>query len=206
MLLPFTYPWIIKKHFSDNKKILDVGCGDGTFMAKINFDKKYEVTGIDLFDPYLKKAGKTKAYEKVLKMDVRKLNLKDSSFDCVHASQVLEHLKEKEALSLIKKMEKIAESKVIIGAPNGHFHQDAYDKNDLQRHQSSWQIEDFQKLGYTCYGQALKFIYGENGLVHNKLAAIGLVRFFLFGLSYLLSPLAYIFPSLGAHIIAVKEI
>lgn len=205
MLLPFTYPWIIKRHLANNKKILDVGCGNGTFMAKVNEAGEFNVVGIDLFEPYLEEARKTGVYKNIIKGDIRNIGFRNGSYDLVHASQVIEHLKQKEGLSLIKKMEKIAKRKVIVGTPNGHFDQDEYDRNKLQRHQSAWKVSDFNKLGYICYGQALKFVYGEKGWLETKLAKkYQFIRYSLFVLSYILSPFAYFFPNLGAHIIAVK--
>ncbi len=170
MLLPFTYPWIIKRHLTECKNILDVGCGNGSFMAKINSGKSFNATGVDLFEPYVKKARSLNVYKKVIKKDVMKINFKSGNFDAVHTSQLIEHLEKKEGLKLIEKMEKIAKRKVVIGTPNGHFHQDEYDRNILQKHKSSWSVEDFTKLGYTCYGQAIKFIYGEKGLLNTNIA------------------------------------
>jgi 2-polyprenyl-3-methyl-5-hydroxy-6-metoxy-1,4-benzoquinol methylase len=132
MILPFTYPWIIRKLFDSSRTILDVACGNGTFMAQVNNDAKYEITGIDLFDPYLESAKQTNAYKEVIKLDVRNINYPDNSFDIVHASQLIEHLKTDETLQLIQKMEKIAAKKIVIGTPNGHFDQDEYDGNELQ--------------------------------------------------------------------------
>jgi len=207
MILPFTYPWIIKRHLAGCKNILDVGCGDGSFLAKINSEKLFNAIGVDLFEPYVKKARRLSAYKKVIKKDVMKISFKSGSFDVVHTSQLIEHLEKKEGLKLIEIMEKIAKNKVVIGTPNGHFHQDSYDENKLQEHKSSWSERDFRKLGYKCYGQALKFIYGEKGLLETNTAKkFTILRPILFCLSYFLSPISYFIPKLGAHIVAVKEI
>lgn len=205
--MPLTYPWIVRKKLDGSKNILDIGCGDGKFMSKVNFDHRFKIIGIDLFDPYIKKAKNTGVYAKVIKRDIRKINYEPVSFEVVHASQTIEHLNKKDAIELIKKMEKIASDKVIIGTPNGHFEQGVYDKNRLQRHLSSWTVDDFNKLGYKCYGQALKIIYGEEGLIQREyLKNITMVRYFLYIISYLFSFLSYYFPRLGAHIIAVKKV
>jgi ubiquinone/menaquinone biosynthesis C-methylase UbiE len=205
MILPFTYPWIIRKLFDSSRTILDVACGNGTFMAQVNNDAKYEITGIDLFDPYLESAKQTNAYKEVIKLDVRNINYPDNSFDIVHASQLIEHLKTDETLQLIQKMEKIAAKKIVIGTPNGHFDQDEYDGNELQKHQSHWTYNDFHNMGYKVYGQGLGLIYAENGLLFTKFGKIPPLRYALYVISYIASPLVYVLPQLGAHIIAVKN-
>ena len=147
MLMPFTYPWIIKNNLAGARTLLDVGCGDGSFM-KIIRSEDIKVIGVDLFSPYLKSARRLGIYEKVLKQDIKKLKFKKKSFDVVLSSQVVEHLKRKEALKLISKMEAIAKNRVIVGTPNGYFPQEEYDKNKLQEHQSFWTKRDFEKLGF----------------------------------------------------------
>lgn len=205
-ILPFTYPWIIRKHLKNAHEILDVGCGDGNFMKIVNHDKRFRIIGIDLFDGYIKKAKKTGAYSKVEKQDVTKLKFGKKSFDCSHSSQVIEHITKAQGKKLVKKMEEISRSVVIIGTPNGHFHQETYDGNELQIHHSSWGEEDFKKMGFRVYGQGMKFIYGENGLLHKKIFANNLFIIPLFFLSYILSPFVYFYPKYAAHLIAVKKI
>jgi ubiquinone/menaquinone biosynthesis C-methylase UbiE len=205
MLLPFTYPWIIKKEFGTARTVLDIACGNGTFTAQVNADKKYEITGVELFDPYIQNAKKLGVFKDVIKQDVREITFSDNSFDIVHASQLVEHLKSEETIALLEKMEKIATKKVIVGTPNGHYDQDEYDGNELQRHQSAWTYKDFQQRGYTVYGQGLKYIYAENGLLFTALGKIQPIRYILYGISYLASPVVYFIPALGAHSIAVKS-
>lgn len=205
-LRPFSYPWIIRKHLEDAKTVLDVGCGDGTLMSMVNYDKKYEVTGIDLFKPYLEEAKKTGAYKKVIFGDVRKLVQKKQTFDIVLSSQVVEHLGKKDAVQLIETMEKIAKKKVIIGTTHGFFPFDPLegkDNNPLQVHKSGWEISEFKKRDYKTYGQGLAIVYKPDGLAH-KVDSF-LLQQILFALSYGLSPLTYSFPQTSAYLVAVKE-
>lgn len=206
LLLPFTYPWIIRHHIGNSNKVLDVGCGDGNFMKKVNHEKKYYAVGIDLFDAYLKKAKKTAVYKKVQKQDITKLSFSDKSFDCCLSSQVIEHISVTQGKKMIKKMETIAKSVVIIGTPNGHFHQETYDGNKLQIHHSSWNEKDFKEMGYHVYGQGAKFIYGEHGLIQKKFFNNIILKISLIFISYLFSPMVYIFPKYAAHLIAVKKV
>jgi SAM-dependent methyltransferase len=204
MIIPFSYPWIIRRHFNGAKTVLDVGSGDGAFMFTVNADKRYEVTGVELFDPYIKKARKLNIYQKIVKQDVRKIEYKNNSFEVVHSSQVVEHIKKEEGVKLIQKCVKIAGRAVIIGTPNGHFHQEEYDDNKLQEHHSEWDITDFRKLGFRVYGQGLKAVYGEHGLLHTPIGNFPIVKHALMAVSFVLSPIVYFSPHLAAHLIAVK--
>lgn len=205
MLLPFTYPWIIRHHFSKNKTILDLGAGDGSFMKSVNFDKKYEIVGIELFDPYIKKAKKTKVYKEVIKGDVTRLENLKKGYDLVHASQVIEHLTKKDAKKFLEQCERLSTLSIVIGTPNGHFHQEEYDDNAHQEHKSAWSVKDFRKLRYNVYGQGWKMVYGEDGLMHTSFGRNKLIRKMLFIFSYCLSPFIYFHPEYAAHIIAIKK-
>lgn len=202
-LFPLTYPWIIKYHMKDIKKVLDLGCGDGSFMAILNKNKEYKVTGVELFEPYLNKAKRLGVYKRLIKKDIRKRTFKKGSFDVLLCSQVIEHLEKEEGLKLIPDFQQIA-AKVIIGTPNGHFSQEGYDKNHLQRHKSTWSVEDFEKMGFKVYGQGLKIIYGEDGLLTKTICKNIFIKTFLYAISYATSIIVYFMPRLAAHIIAIK--
>lgn len=206
MMLPFTYPWIFRSKLGNNVTVLDVGCGDGAFMAHVNFDRKFTIFGVDLFTPYLRLARSNGAYKQVTQKDVRQISYKKSQFDAALSSQVIEHLTKKEGLAHIKNLEKFAKNVVIIGTPNGHFHQESYDGNKLQEHHSEWRHEEFKALGYRTYGQGLKAIYGEHGLLNTFWGKLIPFRILLFLISYLLSPFVYNNPKFAAHTIAVKSI
>lgn len=204
MTFPFTYLSIFKNFIGNSRSILDVGCGNGIFFSLINTNKKYDGMGVDLFHKYILMARKTGAYTKVIEKDIRKINFSSRSFDVVISSQVVEHLTKKEGFNLLVKMEVIAKKRVIIGTPNGHFHQEAYDENDLQKHKSHWSVKDFQDRGYKVYGQGLKAVYGEGGLME-KFKDTPL-KYLLYIFSYIYSPFVYFNPNIAAHIVAVKNI
>lgn len=182
-----------------------MGSGDGSFMKTVNFDKKYKVTGVELFDPYIKKAKSTRAYAKLVKGSVVDVDLKNEFFDVVHASQVIEHLTKKEAKKFLQNAHNHCRRILIIGTPNGHFHQEEYDQNHLQEHKSAWKPKDFVKLDFRVYGQGLKIIYGEHGFMNTRLGSLGPIRTILIFVSYIFSPLVYYLPEYAAHIIAVQK-
>ncbi len=204
-IIPFSYSWIIRKELANAKTILDVGCGDGVTMATINFDKKYDVTGIDLYKPYLNLAKKTGVYKKVMLGDVRNLQKQGNKYDVVLSSQVVEHLTKKEALKLIKVMESLAIKKVIIGTTNGYFPYhplQGRDNNPLQVHKCGWEVDEFKSFHYKVCGQGTGIIYKPWGLAH-KLPKLNPIWFTL---SYILAPFQYYYPSISAYLIAVKSI
>lgn len=203
--VPFTYATIIRNLLRRSKTILDVGCGDGSFMTQINSDNKFDVLGIDFFDPYIKKAKVAGVYKNVVKMDIKKMQFNKQMFDSVLASQVVEHFTKKEALKIIRKMEKHALSTIVIGTPNGRFDQDPYDGNKLQKHLSQWTVDEFRKIGYTVYGQGLKIVYGQDGLLETNLGKFKIWQSALILISYFLSPFIYIFPQHATYLIAVKN-
>lgn len=203
-MIPLTYPWIFRYKLADVKSVLDVGCGNGEFMSIVNADKNYQITGVDLFAPYLKQAKSYGVYKKLIKQDVKAIIFKSGEFDAAISSQVIEHLTRKQGLEHIKKLEKFASKKIIIGTPNGHFHQEGYDGNHLQEHHSEWTYQDFQKLGYQTYGQGLKMVYGEHGLLNTSVGSFMPIKLMLFLISFILSPLVYFNPQHAAHTIAVK--
>ena len=188
------------------KTILDVGCGDGSFIALLNKDKKFEVIGIDAYKPYLAKAKKTGVYKKLILGDVRKLPFKEKSFDIVLCSQVIEHLKKEEGEELIRDLEKTAKRQVIVATTVGFFPYEPFegkDENPLQVHQSGWEPKEFEKRGYKVYGQGAGFVYGRKRIVR---PLPQLLQIPFFGLSYCLSPLFYFFPKHAAHMICVKNL
>lgn len=202
--IPFSSPWIIRHHLGNAKTVLDIGCGDGQLMVKVNYDKKYEVTGVDLYRPSLKKAKKTGVYKKTVLSDLKKLKFKQKSFDVVLASQVIEHVSKKNGLRIISSMEKIAREKVVISTPNGFVPFEPFedkDNNPLQIHKSGWRIKEMQRLGYKVYGQGSEFIYSSTGLLYRfrKLKNLLVI------ISYLLSPITYFYPNSSFIIIAIKN-
>jgi len=204
LYLPFSYSWILRHQMGGSRTVLDLGCGDGALMSFLNKDKRYQVTGIDLFRPDLKKAKETGVYSKLIYGDIRKLKIKKNSFDLVFSSQVIEHLEKKEAVALIKILEKIAKKKLVLGTTNGFFpfeRIEGNDNNPLQVHKSGWSIKEFKKMGYEVYGQGIGAIYKPGGLGHRVIY----LRLFLYIFSYLLSPLIYFYPNLSAYLIAVKR-
>ncbi len=87
-----------------NKKILDLGCGPG-FYAKILTKKGAKVKGIDISLELLKIAQKENPNLEFKKGTAEKLPYKNSEFDIVLATLIMDHLKDwNNTLSEIKRV------------------------------------------------------------------------------------------------------
>lgn len=211
--VPFTYPWILNNAIGKAKTILDIGCGTGELMEMLGKEKKWQVTGIDIYGPSIKKAKKTKAYKVLYKGDITKLPtaVTKQKYDVVFSSQVIEHLPKNKSLVLLKQMEKLAKKRIVIGTTVGfmHFlplqevHEHQHDDNPYQEHKSSWKPNEFKNLGFITRGQGLFLVYREGYLSHFLPKIFHPV---LYGLSLLFAPLVYFFPMLATYQINHKII
>lgn len=200
--------WILKKIAGNPKTVLDVGCGDGEIMSIIG-EKKWKVTGIDIFPESLKQAKATGMYKELIKGDLikecEKLIRQKKKYDLVFCSQVIEHITKKDGQKLIELADKLAKKKIYFGTPLGFMHQPhVFIKgNPHQHHKSGWELEDFRKKGYTVHGVGFKPIWSESGLArtNNKLFELILTI-----VGYLSSPFVYYFPQTAAGILATKEL
>jgi SAM-dependent methyltransferase len=211
--IPFTYPWILDRAVGDDcKTVLDVGCGEGGLMEAVSKGKGWEITGIDIHGPTIAKARKKKLYKKLYISDLMKFpdELKKKKFDLVFSSQVVEHLKKKDALKLMKQCEKLATKRVMISTTVGFMefvpleevHCGKHDDNPHQKHVSGWEPKEFRELGYTSRGQGLFLIYKQGFLAHK------LPRLFhpiLFAVSMIFAPFVYFFPNLGTYQVTYKK-
>lgn len=181
--------------------VLDLGCGDNSPLRSVK-NIKYSV-GFDGFKESMERSKRNKIHDEYKLGDLKKIEkyFKKKSFDAVIALDVVEHLKKKDSLELIKKMENIAKKRVVILTPNGFYHQDAYDNNPYQIHNSEWSVGDFKKLGFKVYGlRGLKYLRSEYATVKYK------PWIFWAPLTFLSEFIFYFSPNLSYHIFAVKNI
>jgi len=207
---PFTLHWIVRKSIGSNiKTVLDLGCGDGDFTKDIS-DESWKITGVELYNDSINRAKKQGVYEEVIKGDITNLPdvISRKKFDAVISIQVLEHLKKEIGEITLNKWERLANKKIIVSTPVGFINYDRVEiamkeENKLQKHLSGWQPEEFETRSYRVYGQGLRLIYGENGLVR-KIHPFFWPLLILVG--YFFAPLVFFFPSIGAYMVAVKDV
>lgn len=188
----------LKKELKGCESILDLGCGRSSPLRYCPVP--YSV-GVDLFKPYLEESKRMRIHNEYILTDVRKVEFKSKSFDCVLALDVIEHLTKNESLCLIKKMENIAKKKIIIFTPNGFLHQDEYDENKLQIHKSGWTVNEFKESGYEVKGiNGWKPLRKERAEFRFKPKIVNLL------LSDLTQKITYYRPRSAFQLLAVKNI
>ena len=160
----------------------------------------------DIFRPYLLHCRTTGLHEDVVCCDVGLLPFGPETFDVVLCSEVLEHLRRHEAEAVIAEMEGIARCQVIITAPTGRCHQEAYDGNPHQAHRSTWLPQDFRRLGYTVRGSGLRGIGGLVALAQETSPLPEWLRLVANAVWMLASPFSYYFPRIGGAMVCVKNI
>lgn len=194
------YYRLLAKQLKKSGSVLDVGCGSNSPFRKMR--KNIRSEGIDIYRKSISLSKKQGIHQNYKTADIRKLDryYSKKSFDTVIALDVVEHLKKKEALKLIRDMENIAKKNVVILTPNGYYDQDELEGNPYQIHQSGWTKDDFKKLDYRIYGlRGWRKLRGEHAEIKWK-------PWFFWGFcSFLSEYLLYYFPHLSFDLFAVKE-
>jgi len=197
------YPNLVKKEIIEScQTLLDLGCGTKSPVEKFSDKLRYSV-GIDIFESSLLKNKELKIYTEYRKMNVLEVGnvYKENAFDCVLASELIEHLTKENGLRLIAMMEKIAKKKVIIFTPNGYLPQDEYDGNEFQIHRSGWYPSEMKNMGYRVIGiRGWKLLRGKHGMIKWR------PREFWRKVSLLTQPVTEKFPKTAFQILCVKDI
>jgi len=127
-----------------HERMLDIGPGSGTY-AKLFPEAKW--TGVEIFEPYVKKYGLKKLYENIIIEDIRKFDLSPlGRFDVAIAGDVLEHMTAEEAIAVVNKLQSIADT-VIVSIPIGHHPQGEWEGNVHETHVvDDWTDEKFREV------------------------------------------------------------
>lgn len=209
LYLPFGYRNyifnLLKKYSTiyKRKSLLDIGCGDGTFTRGL-IEKGglfFDITGVELYKPYIKLAKKSKVYVNILEADILKFK-PSKKYSIILISHIIEHFKKEEGARVISEMEKFADDLIVVITPIGFFPQSEYDGNIHQRHLSKWIPQDFLSKGYTVRSFGFKPILGDKNMVKE----IGWWAYFVFIASYLFTPVMFFFPNLGTYMVAYKRL
>lgn len=92
------------------ENIIDIGCGTCEFSELIDID----YTGIDMNESFLKKAKKRFPKRNLIKMDAKKLNFKDNSFDKGLVMNFLHHFSDNESGIILNEAKRVVKGKIII--------------------------------------------------------------------------------------------
>ncbi|MHA2024159.1 MAG: class I SAM-dependent methyltransferase, partial [Candidatus Thorarchaeota archaeon] len=118
-----TYQRYIKlmiPHIPKGAKVLDVGCGDGAFLAYLK-RKGYDPTGVDIAESAVKRAEKISGCP-VFQAEADNLTMfEDETFDCLVSSEVLEHVFS--PYNTLREFNRVLKDSgtLIITTPNSHF-------------------------------------------------------------------------------------
>lgn len=208
--IPFSFIWIIRNTIDDRvETILDLACGEGKLTEAISAGKNWEVTGVDIDSVSLDKAFLVKVYKRLICGDVetiaKRLIKTGKKFDVVICLEILEHLTKEKGNRLLDLIEKLALKQIIVTTPRGYMEQidESLGHNSYQQHISGWYENEFIARGYIVRGLGLKPVWSYDGFGRSKLRFVRVVARIV---SYLLFPLAYYFPFLGASLLAMKPV
>lgn len=139
-----TKNWFLRRN--DIKKIIDIGCGEGTYWNLLEKDTKdkniYKWIGVDVWEPYIDRFQLFSKYDDVIIGDVREIALPDG--DCYIFGDVLEHMTKEEAKKVIASIPK--DKHLIISIPLGEYIQGAIEGNPYEEHKSYWNYEEVYAL------------------------------------------------------------
>ena len=102
----------------NSKKILDIGCGEGSFSLSMKNKFKAEVWGIEI-NPSAAEIAK-KSLDKVIVGDIIKVisDTPNSYFDCIVFNDVLEHMSDPYAVLEIIKSKLTKNGVIVCSIPN----------------------------------------------------------------------------------------
>jgi predicted TPR repeat methyltransferase len=143
----------LEKAVNGCKTLLDLGCGTNS-PIKYFSKKPTFCVGVDIFQSSIEESKKENIHNEYHCMNVLDIanKFKTNSFDCVLASDLIEHLTKKEGFNLLDLMEKTARKKVIIFTPNGFFLKHEFHGNPWQIHKSAWTANELKKEGFKVVG------------------------------------------------------
>ena len=124
----------LERAVGDCRTLLDVGCG--AYSPIKEFSKKLDATGVDGYAPSIERSRKDGIHKRYVQMNILDLRKRfdPRQFECVLASDVIEHLPKERGFDLLDQMEALASKRVIVFTPNGFVKQGEYDDNPMQVH------------------------------------------------------------------------
>jgi len=142
---------LLSKEIDNNWTILDAGCGRTSALQGVN-KGSYSV-GLDSYKPYLIKIRGLSVHNACVLGDVRALPFKFNSFDCVVATEILEHISKRDGLKMLAEIERVAKNKILMTTPNGFLSTYAGpDDNPDETHLCGYDVNELVNLGFRVYG------------------------------------------------------
>ncbi len=143
--IPYTKFWVLERiRPLLREPILDLGCGKGDPFWYLKFSG--DITGVDVFFPYLKIAYDRNIYKELFLRDVE--DIEDlGKFKTITAFFLLEHLPTDKTERLLNLMKRIGKTNIIT-IPYGKHSQEEHSGNPRQRHVSHYLPEFLEERGF----------------------------------------------------------
>ena len=169
-----TAAWF-KENASTIDRILDIGCGSGTYSLLIKKEFKLcvntEWVGIEAWQPYIEEFDLISLYDQVINCDARELDWDSlGKFDVAIAGDVLEHMSKEHAIKLVQELLNNCTT-LIISIPIRYMAQDALAGNPFEIHvKPDWTHDEV----IDTWGNNIKQMYRKS--VKSKLAVYWLSK------------------------------
>ena len=143
------------------KKILDVGCAQGT-LALLLAERGHDVVALDLRPGFLEYAKSRYTHGRIRFVAGNALECElDERFDLVFANQIIEHLVYPEQLIRILKGFLTPNGTLVVTTPNWH-----YLRNNLPSFKELGDASNYEHLQFTADGDGHFFAYNSSELEH----------------------------------------
>jgi len=109
-----TISYIVKNYPTDCK-ILDVGAGIGTYSDLLKPRGYLNMDCVEVYQPYIDEYDLKAKYNNVYNQDITKSDIDFNQYDLVIFGDIIEHLSEEDALSVLNKIKN--ETSVIVAVP-----------------------------------------------------------------------------------------
>ena len=143
----------LEKNFDRDSKVLDVGCGEGTYYELLH-DYFKNIDGVEIFRPNIDNYELESKYNNVYNVDIR--DFKYEYYDIIIFGDIIEHLKIEEAQKVLKyALERCKE--VIVAVPYCYKQGIEYD-NVYEIHKQ----DDLTPVNVLERYPELELLYGNN--------------------------------------------
>lgn len=150
-----------------NKKVLELGCGNGKTLKSIISQKPSSVSAIDFSQEAVKQAQVSFPNAIILKSDVTNLPFEENSFDLIVCHYILNNLKKEEQVLAVSEINRVLKSQgrvVFEDFAVGDFRQEKSNNKEIKCHFFS--LEELKLLFKDFSNIKLKIIKSKP--IHKK--------------------------------------